>query len=265
MAVKLISSREAAAINGIKIVVYGPAGAGKTRLCATTGQGSRPVIISAEGGMLSLQDYELPVVQVANMLDVREVYKWLGSHEGQGYDWVCFDSISEIAERVLSDAKESAGKDPRKAYGALQDIMYDFIRQFRDLPGRNVYMSAKAGRLKDDATGITTWQPSMPGGKLGDALPYFFDEVLALRLEKDSAGNVIRALQCLPDGQWMAKDRSNRLNQWEQPDLSVIASRILNRETNSVPPDVARAVQHSAADSFDTIDDQPTTSESNTQ
>jgi hypothetical protein len=57
-------------------------------------------------------------------------------------------------------------------------------------------------------------------------LPYFFDEVLALRCEKDAEGNFVRALLCQSDGLWQAKDRSGKLENWEAPDLGAIIEKI---------------------------------------
>jgi hypothetical protein len=66
----------------------------------------------------------------------------------------------------------------------------------------------------------------MPGNKTGQQLPYFFDEVLALRVERDGEGKVQRALMCDSDGAWSAKDRSGKLDAWEAPDLGAIIKKI---------------------------------------
>lgn len=223
MAVKLINSRDAARVNGVKILVYGQAGAGKTRLCATA---PNPVIISAESGLLSLREFDLPVIEVSTIADVHEAYKFLAeSEEGRQFASVCLDSISEIAEVVLA-AEKKATRDPRQAYGALQEQMAELLRAFRDLPGRNVYMSAKLERSKDETTGAMLYAPSMPGQRLGQSLPYLFDEVFALRVEKDSEGQPTRWLQTQADFQYAAKDRSGALDAFEAPDLGAVINKI---------------------------------------
>jgi hypothetical protein len=223
MAVKLINSRDAARVNGVKILVYGQAGAGKTRLCATA---PNPVIISAESGLLSLREFDLPVIEVSTIADVHEAYKFLAeSEEGSQFASVCLDSISEIAEVVLA-AEKKATRDPRQAYGALQEQMAELLRAFRDLPGRNVYMSAKIERSKDETTGAMLYAPSMPGQRLGQSLPYLFDEVFALRVEKDTEGRPTRWLQTQADFQYAAKDRSGALDAFEAPDLGAVINKI---------------------------------------
>ena len=115
--------------------------------------------------------------------------------------------------------------DPRQAYGAMQEQMTDLIRAFRDLPGRHVYMTAKLDKATDEQ-GRILYAPSMPGNKTGQQLPYFFDEVFALRVEKDAEGQPVRAIMTQSDGLWLAKDRSGKLDAWEAPDLGAIIAKI---------------------------------------
>jgi hypothetical protein len=221
MAIQLKRTKEATA-QAVKLLVYGQAGAGKTSLIPTL---PTPVILSAEGGLLSIADTNLPFIEITSMDDLREAYKWLnGSAEAGEFQSVALDSISEIAEVVLNTEKK-VNKDPRAAYGAMQEQMADIIRGFRDLPGKHVYMSAKLEKTQDEM-GRVLYAPSMPGNKTGQSLPYFFDEVLALRVEKDSDGNTRRALLTDGDGLWLAKDRSGKLEVWEDADLGEIIKKI---------------------------------------
>ena len=71
------------------------------------------------------------------------------------------------------------------------------------------------------------YAPSMPGNKLAQSLPYYFDELLALRVEKDAEGKPQRALMCESDGLWSAKDRSGKLDAWEAPDLGAVIAKIV--------------------------------------
>jgi len=207
--------------NGVKLLVYGQAGAGKTTLVKTLPQ---PIVLSAEGGLLSIQDADLPYIEIASMDDLREAYMWLtSSAEAAGFQSVALDSISEIAEVCLNTEKK-ANKDPRAAYGAMQEQMADIIRAFRDIP-KHIYFTAKCEKTADE-TGRILYAPSMPGNKTGQQLPYFFDEVLALRVEKDAEGVAQRALMCDSDGIWQAKDRSGKLDTWEAPDLGAIIRKI---------------------------------------
>lgn len=221
MAINLRSTKGLHA-NGVKLLVYGNAGAGKTSLIPTL---PNPIVLSAEGGLLSIADADVSFIEVSSFDTLMEAYRWvIESDEAKGFESIALDSISEIAEVVLNHEKKVA-KDPRQAYGAMQEQMSDIIRAFRDIPGKHVYFTAKCEKATDE-TGRILYSPSMPGNKTGQQLPYFFDEVLALRVEKDAEGNPQRALMCDSDGIWLAKDRSGKLDAWEAPDLGAIINKI---------------------------------------
>lgn len=208
--------------NGVKLLVYGQAGAGKTSLIRTL---PNPVVLSAEGGLLSIQDADLPFIDIADMDDLREAYEWAkDSEEAKQFQSVALDSISEVAEVVLQHELKK-NKDGRAAYGELNTTMQELIRAFRDLPAKHVYMSAKLEKSQDEM-GKLLFNPSMPGKSLTQGLSYFFDEVLALRVERDAEGKTQRALMCDSDGIWLAKDRSGKLEGWEAPDLGAIIAKI---------------------------------------
>jgi hypothetical protein len=225
MAIRITTTNQAAALHGVKMLVYGKAGTGKTTLCATA---PNPIILSAEAGLLSLRDYNLPVIEIKSIDDLTDAYAWATeSEEAKHFETVCLDSLSEIAEVVLLNAKRQC-KDPRQAYGELIEKMGNTVRAFRDLSGKHVYMSAKQEMLKDEALGTSVYMPSMPGSKLGGQLPYLFDEVLRLNIGRAADGQEYRYLQTRPDFQSEAKDRSGKLDPMEQPNLTVVINKILN-------------------------------------
>lgn len=221
---KLMSTYGIGAANGVKMLVYGKAGRGKTTLCATC---PSPVIFSAESGLLALSAYQLPYVEIRTVKDLTDAFDWArDSREARQFQTLCLDSLSEIAEVVLSNAKGQV-KDPRQAYGELIEKMTMTIRAFRDLPGYHVYMSAKQEMVKDDLSGVTMNMPSMPGSKLEQQLPYFFDEVFQLDIGKDpTTQQSYRYLRTQPDFSNDAKDRSGRLDPIEYPDLGNIIKKI---------------------------------------
>lgn len=230
MAIKITSTLDVSS-NGVKLCGYGKSGIGKTVLCSTA---VTPVIISAEKGLLSLQDIDVKAIEVLTIDHVKEALMWCQmSNEAKGHDTICLDSVSEIAEKMLIQYKKE-NKDARQAYGQLADDMSTIIRDFRDLKQKHVYFSAKMIRVKDDDTGITTYKPSMPGQQLLNGLPYFFDELFYMKMGSytDDDGKVIkyRCLQTGPDLKHEGKDRSGRLSYIEKPDLAYIINKIQNKK-----------------------------------
>jgi len=220
MAIQLKSTSDVYA-NGVKALVYGAAGSGKTTLIKTL---PNPIIISAEGGLLSLADTDIPYIEIKTMDDLREAYEYAKESE---YQSVALDSLSEIAEVVLH-AEKVVAKDPRQAYGALQDVMGGMIRSFRDIVGKHVLFTAKVEKSQDEQ-GRMLYAPSMPGNKLAQSLPFFFDVVFAMRAERDEEGVIQRALMTDTDGLWTAKARTTentRLETYEAPDMSAIIEKL---------------------------------------
>jgi len=216
----------------IKICVYGEAGLGKTVLCSTA---PRPLIMSAENGLLSLAALDIPYTLVTSVDEVQAVYEFLQTDEAkEQFDTICLDSISEIGEVLLVDMKAKE-KDPRAAYGRMQDAISGMMRNFRDLKDYHVVFTAKQERQTDDFTGVTKYMPSMPGRVLTKDLPYVFDELFVMRIGEDPEGKSYRYIQPNPEVSYDAKDRSGALgtrkdgtytNQ-EPPNLTKIINKLI--------------------------------------
>lgn len=214
--------------HGIKMLVYGRSGIGKTRLMATlpkihVADGGHGIVISAEAGMLSVRDTPIPVIEIKNLDDLNRSLDYLMGPAGNHFWSIGMDSISEIAEKILANAKAGT-KDGRQAYGALAEQMWATIRAFRDLKGKNVVMTAKAEYIKDE-NGVTKWGPMMPGKTLTQGLPYFFDEVFCLAAFR-GVGSEHISLQTRADMTYEAKDRSGKLDFFEYPDLMNVFNKI---------------------------------------
>lgn len=217
-----ITSTKHAAHRGLNILVYGAAGAGKTTLLGTTADPEGTVILSAEAGLLPLRHLDLRVIEVDSLATLHEALAYVQRPDA-AVRWVCVDSLSEIAERVLASEKRRT-KDPRAAYGEMADGITHAVKALRDLRGINVVLVAKRGVIEDGA------RPRgcllMPGKKLQESLPYELDIVSELRVAKDEAGAVVRWLQTEADGWGDAKDRSGSLAASEPPDLAALAAKV---------------------------------------
>jgi hypothetical protein len=210
------------ASQGIKCLLYGGSGTGKTPAIATA---PNPIIISAEAGLLSIRrrNPPLPFIEIHNMQQLSEAYYWCASsQEARQFFTFAVDSISEIMEVLLTDEKKK-NKDPRKAYGELLDQGLAWARAFRDLPGRNVIIVAKEEFSKDETTGTMFYQPMLPGSKLGPQLPYFFDETFQMLVGPQGQ----RAFRTARTFQHVARDRSGMLAEFEEADFTKVFRKIL--------------------------------------
>lgn len=209
--------------HGIKCLVYGRAGMGKTTLCGTA---PSPMIISAEAGLLSLRSKKIPVLLVSSVQDVWDAYSWCQQHAAkQNIQTIALDSISEIGEKVLGVQKKKK-TDPRQAYGDMATELIDLVKAFRDLSGFNVIVTAKEVTKTDPITNVSRAEPAAPGQQVGPALPYLFDEVFHASTATDNAGKTYHYLRTRASFNADAKDRSGALDEIEYPDFAHIFGKI---------------------------------------
>lgn len=224
--------------NGIKMLMYGASGSGKTRACAhLTKAGYKPLFVSAESGTQSLKEYEIPLVDISTddsgkalPLEKRfdrlgEVYKFIqsGKHD---FDTIYVDSLTEINKCLIAQLKSMPEyQDPKqtlKMYGQNLEMMVRLARAFRDLP-YNVVLVALESVEKDEVGRRFTTADFI--GQVANHLPPLMDEVLNLQVvEKD--GKQVQQFQCQLGNNVKCKDRSGKLQMFESYDLGLIFKKM---------------------------------------
>ena len=219
--------------NGVKCLLYGISGIGKTSLIATA---PRPFIFNAEKGLLSLHQFKIPYVTVSTFKELDDAFIWATkSNEAKSFDTFALDSLSEIAE-VVNVFERKKNPDARKWSPAAQDSIYHLVRAFRDLPRKHVVCIAKqtTADAGDAFAGqLVTKQamPMMPGGKLTENMPYFWDCVLHMTQGISESGGQWRGLHTSSTPYWQAKDRSGKLAPLEYPDLTNLFNKAMGKPT----------------------------------
>lgn len=206
MPLKTTSLDETLSKTAPKILIYGDAGSGKTTLAATLP--GKVLILSAEDGLRSLSLFSaedrarISVADVSTTDDLRDAYRALKSGE-VATDWLVVDSISEIAEMMLREAKAKT-KDPRQAYTSVEDDVVAVLRSFRDLT-IGVLFLAKEHTTKvqiSDAVEVDRFGLLLPGQRLTTNVPHLVDEVWRLVARGDK-----RVIITSTDGRSRAKSR----------------------------------------------------------
>jgi|ERR1051326_920330 hypothetical protein len=221
-----IKSTAQAGDEGIKTLVYGRSGVGKTPLLATA---PYPFIISGEKGLLSLKrcNPPLPYGEFTNQAQLIDIFKWCASsHEARQFYTLGLDSVSEAAEVLLADLQKKYNNDGRKVYPALEAETMALLRAFRDLAWKSVVVIGKEEYDKDES-GLMVYRPLLPGKKLPQAIPYLFDETFRMLVGKDQNGQDMRYLRTRLSGTEIARDRSGMLNEFEPANLTYVFSKIL--------------------------------------
>lgn len=174
-----------------KLLLYAHHGFGKTYQCrnyqARYGKG---LIISGESGLRSVEDVDIefvefkswdgPVDESKGIYSFRSIIRALsepGYMEGQGYNWIAIDSLTELSDRLLEHLeKEHAGsKNGFAMWADYNRLMVGALKWVRDLPV-HVYITALAKEEKD-ANDVTQFWPMVKGASVGKQVPALFDHV----------------------------------------------------------------------------------------
>lgn len=212
---QVFSTNKISAKDGIKTLVYGPSGVGKTRLSITA---PGPFIFSGENGLLSLKAHNIPYIPINTYANMKEAFVWfMKSAEARHIQTLFLDSLTEISQVILAEEKTKT-KDPRKAYGAMQDSVYELVRAFRDSKGRNVVLICWQEFQEEGLSKKAV--PVIPSSKLQAAIPYFWDLVLHLHSARTETGVTYQAFHTRDSDWWTAKDRGGNLDELEEPNLT---------------------------------------------
>lgn len=222
---------------GIKMLLTGASGVGKTRSAISLKDaGYKPIIISAESGVLSLKGTNLPMIDIARDDEKKEVpmsqrfdrlgqvFTWLKAGQPE-YDTVFLDSLTEVNQALMAQLalKYPDRKDSLPKYADNSEMMLKLVRAFRDLP-YNVVIVALEETEKDDLGRRYTTASVI--GKVANQLPSLMDEVLNLQVYQDENGKQKTRFQCAPSNSIVCKDRSGQLKMFEEADLGKVFNKI---------------------------------------
>ena len=227
--------------NGVKMLIYGGAGTGKTRSVLTT---PRPVLLAVEQGLLSLQGENVPVFDVhtnitptmgdgerlnKKLSNIVEFFEWLEkSSEARNFDTVYIDSISEISTLVLEMELQKA-KDPRQAYGAMADKVLKWVRLLHAMPNKHIAMLCKQEMI--NSNNINYYQPSFEGQKLFKEVTHLFDEIFRFqpkRFKMQTGFQEFMVCSTKNMQDYLARDKSGKLAEDELQDIGAIINKIMS-------------------------------------
>lgn len=202
---------------GVKAVVYGGPGLGKTPLLTTA---PHPVICFTEPGMLSIRKYEGPGYEAFTYKAIKEFWTWaIGSQEARQFQTFCCDSFGNIAEIILKEELPKH-KDPRKAYGELSLKMMEIADWIFYAPNFYALLMCKEGSVETD--GVSKFRPYFPGQDLNIKIPHLFDSVWRIENIKAANGSSQRVIRTRENFQSFARDRSGNLAEIEPADISYL-------------------------------------------
>lgn len=215
-----------------KTLLVGLHGAGKTfAIRHWQERYGKTLVISGEGGLLSLSDVNIDYVPFTSWDDAHDPANGQFSFKGvcsmiasdwfrdAGYKVIALDSVIELSERCyqwyeahpeLYQTKQ--GKpNPLEMWGKYGVSMVGALKWLRDLPVHVVVTSLLKEEYDDD--GNPTYWPLVKGAAVGRQIPGIFDYVFGLRKATEGQGSDAKTVRlCVTDEVrgWKCKARDPR-------------------------------------------------------
>jgi len=209
-----------ASFYGVKSLVYGAPGVGKTPVINTA---PRPVMLVCEPGLLSMRGSNVPAFEAYTAPKIREFFVWLHtSAEAKKYDTFCWDSISHGAEIILSE-KLKLFSHGLKAYGEMATEINEIADKLYFMPQKHIYLVAKRALV------AAKYQPFFPGNDLNIKIPHKYDDILYMALSQ--IPGMVAPTVCFRTKEtfeFMARNRSGKLDEYEEPNLTKMFAKAMS-------------------------------------
>jgi AAA domain len=244
---------------GVKALIVGPTGVGKTSLLRTLDP-ARVLFVDSEAGDLAVQDLPLDTVRIDDWPTARNLACRIGGpnpsfpptacysqahFEAVGgplenlgrYDIIFGDSITAISRLSLRWAEQqpearserTGAKDLRGAYGLHAREMLMWLHQLQHARAKHVIFVGILERVTDDFNRFVEFRLQMEGAKVPREIGGIVDELIVMEFIDFGDHKPVRAFVCNQPNPWNypAKDRSGRLEQVEEPHLGKLITKLV--------------------------------------
>lgn len=215
-------ARDFAISFGVKSVVYGPAGSGKTPVINTC---PRPVLLATEPGLISMKNSNVPTWQGYTPETINDFFKWFfNSEETKNFDTLAIDSTTFMAQIYLQAALKT-NKHGLAAYGEMATETLKHLNTLYYTRQKHTYLIAQQEIINEN--GLTIKRPYYPGKQLPVELPHKYDQILQLDIQNVPGVGQVKAFRCQSSIDVLARDRTGQLAEFEPPDFGAIIRKAM--------------------------------------
>lgn len=212
--------------NLVKCLVHGDAGAGKTRFACTF---PAPLILDFDKGLASAVDLLKPETVIYQPSSYNELADVLNQLENSTkYDSIVIDSLTTcgrmMMDDLLSQTRNQRETPSQNEWMLLNKRVLKLLSVLRDLPNKNVCITAQTQIEKNEVTGEISYVPALTG-KLSREATYPLNNLFYAKLVKVGEKLESRLLTA-SDGIVLARVRSEKLERLEIPTFDNIASKL---------------------------------------
>ena len=256
---KIISAEaRLAAARGVKFLILGPTGVGKTSLVRTIDT-EGALFVDVDHGDLAIQDLKLDAVQIDDWPAARDLACRIGGpHPGYAathtyssahynavggalenldrYRVIFVDGLTALSRLSFAWSEQqpecfarNGAKDTRAAYGLHAREMLAWLYQMQRARDTHVVYTGILERATDELGRFVGYELQAEGAKVPREIPAIVDEFIVMEWLNFGDGKPpIRGFVCNSPNRWNypAKDRSGRLGETEPPDLGKLITKI---------------------------------------
>lgn len=227
----LKAAKEHASNFGVKAIIYGPAGTGKTPILNTA---PRPLLLATEAGLLSMRNSTIPTYEAYTSQRVDEFFKWFfNSTETKNFDTLGIDSGSQMADIYLNAAMKGTSKSGNKkhgqaAYGEMATDTMEHLRTLYYTRYKHVYLICKEEIADVDYQSLR--RPWFPGKVLPVDVPHLYDFIIRLAKVQDIQGmpGEHLAFRCVGTMNILARNRTGNLSEYEPPHFGNLVNKAMS-------------------------------------